>query len=365
MEYYPDNIFEQIIPIKFVKSNFKIQIEEDLYIFFNIHIKLDTYDNMKACFINYPDKKYINNYFIIKSKNLEFYSNNNKNTYYYEKTNTNIGTTNDISYYNMNGMKFIFRESNNKKKHTDPNYLVHLFDSFYENLKHLILYIIMCRYMNRIKIIPQPIAMGWYDGYICLLTEAGLYDFHTYLFENHIINIEETCVQIYINLYNINIVPDMNLCFKHCDLKPENIVLTCNNYPLIIDFGLSIFKIDDIDFIRPNNEIEPHPVFITYYEDNNMNTMIDFIILLYFVIYIYKFEIFNNNNNIINYNTLLSLFETINTQYEELKIDNKPIQHNKMYDIITNDNIINCLGDLRFGTESIVDLQLVKKVSPY
>jgi hypothetical protein len=59
------------------------------------------------------------------------------------------GGFNKINKYQSNTTKllYIFRESNNKSEDD--------FNCFYENLKHLILYIIMCRYNNKKKIIPK------------------------------------------------------------------------------------------------------------------------------------------------------------------------------------------------------------------
>ena len=69
-DIYSDSLLSlhtKLSPINFIKSKFKEQIENDLFNYFHIKIKLDTYENMKSNFC----KNSINNYFIITDKYLE------------------------------------------------------------------------------------------------------------------------------------------------------------------------------------------------------------------------------------------------------------------------------------------------------
>ena len=170
-----------------------------------------------------------------------------------------------------------------------------------------------------IKLIPQPIGIGWYNNNICFLSEAGYTDFAQYLHTNktNITEIEKICFQIYRDLFTINMVPQMNLCFKHCDMKPGNIVLTKSNYPLIIDFGFSMFKINNVSFIRPStgSSFDKLSIFKQYYNDIYMNCIFDFIILLYSIIYKHNIKIYNympkEDNFILCYNNMYSIFGSI------------------------------------------------------
>jgi hypothetical protein len=313
-------------PISFVKSNFKQQITNDLRDFFNITIELKSYTDMKKDFNNEPLKIIANSFTIDREKNITFTENNIKSQLYRYSRNLTAGAYNKVSEYTLNSEKYIFRESINSD----------IFDTFYENLKHIILYIIMCRYNNQIKLIPKPIYIGWNNNNIHFLAEAGAMDFYKYINDNHrtvegIKGIEEICYKIYRDLYTINNVPNMNLCFKHCDMKPENIVLSIltgekniiTKEPLLIDFGFSIFKIDDIDFIRPaTGSPEDRYSFINKYDtDIYYNAIFDFMILLYTIIYKYKTIIFNYNfpkdkpQFILGYSVLNNIFYRIHKKY--------------------------------------------------
>ena len=334
--------------IPFVMHDFKKQIEIDLLDFFNISIKLDTYENMKKTF----SKDSMKNTFYTEPGNNELiFNENGKDTIYTFDRVIGHGSFNKVDRYVMNGKNYILRQNINVSTNIDNI----IFNTFYENLKHIILFIIMCRYNRQIKMIPRPSGMGWYSvsksvptESICFLSEAGKYDFFNYLKDNYNeqLEIEKICFQIYRDLYTINTVPSMNLCFKHCDLKPENIVLTQSNYPLIIDFGFSIFKIDDIDFIRPNigNITDTFKFFSIYSTDNFLNAMSDFVILLYLIIYRLKIQIFDYKckDIIICDDIIYSIFDAIHNipLYSKYKDKEGFIHYIMIYNILYTDSII-------------------------
>ena len=204
-----------------------------------------------------------------------------------------------------------------------------------------------------IKMIPRPIGIGWYKDSICFLSEAGEIDFGDYIHYNkkkpdfsH--NIEKICYQIYRDLFTINEVPEMNLCFKHCDMKPYNIVLTKTLYPLIIDFGFSIFKIDDISFIRPNTKKieDTYTCFTKYYNDIYMNSIFDMVVLLYNIIYTYKIRVFDyipkDKKFILCYENLYTLYNNISTNimYQNYKEEDGFLHYLLVGEIIHINNMI-------------------------
>ena len=318
-------------PIPFNKATFKKQITDDLLIFFNINFDLNainpdgmnsSYDIMKSVFNNTIKIKniseiIINTLTIDLNNNITFMDNSiipSNNTDFKYIDTIGEGSYNKVSKYISNNNDYIFRE------YKDQN---NLFECFYENLKHLILYIIICRYISMIKIIPKPIAMCVYNGvltkkhntYIGFISESGKYDFYTYM--NKISQRDSLRIffNIYKDLYNINNIPNMELCFIHNDMKPANVVITSLNFPLLIDFGLSSFKINDISFYE------------AYYETGKFNNknilnnrmyslLCDSIVFLYNMNYYnFSYNIIDDINSIYNIKNFKAIIFKIKTNY--------------------------------------------------
>jgi hypothetical protein len=318
-------------------------IEEQLKTIFNIHIKLKDYNTMKTEFNITSREKILPDSIIYTYNNIIYKG----IKYDFNETYTdNCGGFNCIKDYTLNNNKFIFRYSD----HLTPSQPDILFKSFYENLKHFILYIIVKHYFNNIKIIPKPIGMFFYmrdnvDSF-GMLMEGGKYSFQDFMDKNKQTktNVEEQkkyfkflegiCAQIYNDLYILNSKPDI-FQFKHNDLKPGNIVfsntlIVKDTIPLIIDFGLSIFKIGSFEFICPENICRGYNS--TKLQDKSYKNAIYDLITVLFVIYktyiiSYKmsniYEIFFNlqdtqnifhNQNI--FDTVKNLSEQFNTQYQ-------------------------------------------------
>ena len=182
----------------------------------------------------------------------------------------------------------------------------------------------MCRYNGQIKTFPQPIGIGIYENngveYIGFLSESGKRDFLDSLKAGISDNdVRLICHSIYKDLYMINDVPNMNLCFSHNDIKVENIVLTDDNYPLLIDFGFSFFKINDIIFYGPILSREYY--FNKDNCDRDYNLACDFIVLLYNMRYYdYNYEISNDAKSIYFYNNFRFLSDKIIRAINKYKI---------------------------------------------
>ena len=269
-------------------------IESQLKTLFNIYIKLANYADMERNF-NLISRNII-------LPNSISYNNTNKSIIYNniiynfnETTTIKCGTYNCIDNYRVNSEKIVFRYIK-PTKISQPSIL---FKSFYENLKHFILYIIVKHWFNNSKIIPTPIGMFFYKnktGYsFGMLMEGGKQSFYDYIYGQYTLTaptlryLEGVCAQIYETLYILNSKPDI-LQFKHNDLTPDNIVFTntivqSTAIPLIIDFGMSTFIIAGINFICPeyyaNDSINLHnPPYA--------NAIYDFLTLLYIIYMLFK-----------------------------------------------------------------------------
>jgi hypothetical protein len=150
-----------------------------------------------------------------------------------------------------------------------------LFNSFYENIKHLILYICIYSFDNKPKIIPKPYKLGFTSDennnpLIYMIMEQGTITLDKYIInetikvsednDDEFINTEvnkKIIKKIILNIYQIlYLLNDTHIIseFKHNDLKCNNIVLSITKKPLLIDFGSAQFIIKtkngiDIEFI--------------------------------------------------------------------------------------------------------------------
>jgi len=208
------------------------------------------------------------------------------------------------------------------------------FKSFYENLKHIILYIIIRKSLGNIKFIPQPYHFGLNKdktGKITLfmIMEKGKITFDDYL-ENPTLSsehIKKLVFSIYCDLYDLSSLcikegdVSTQLNFKHNDFKCNNLVISNTGTPLIIDFGLSKFKLTDsgrtIDFIS----CEASSIKSIYYDNNGFNIIHDMLQLIASFNFIKNlkfkpFEILKFKNNIgSNILDTDNILEIINTLY--------------------------------------------------
>ncbi len=296
-QHWDVNCRTNIQPIKYIEKELLKQITNDLKHHFHVNLDLtkirpntiptpknimDQYIQMESIF----DNSTILDTFTKTNNKLTFYNSYTKQSEIFtiQPGTESKGGYNTINKYTSDidiSKIYIFREANPGGNNTP-------FNCFYENLKHLILYIIMCRYNNKNKIIPKPIGIGAITGTnkIGFLSEAGDMDLSIYINNfgqmKILSNIKKILFGIYEGLYNLNNIPNFpNLQFQHCDMKTSNIVIlnhySEDPYPLIIDFGFSIFKLDKIYFVV-NGEM---PYFNKFVDDPFYNTIIDFLTLLY------------------------------------------------------------------------------------
>jgi hypothetical protein len=231
------------------------------------------------------------------------------------------GSYNKVSLYKFKGKDYILREASSDPK-SKLDSITQQFFSFYENLKHLILYILIKKEIGNVKLIPIPYLIGLYDGggpniKSIMIMEKGAGTLSDYF--EHLINKEQRdeyalnskLVPIYpksiaqIKIYLLNIYHYLYLIdtilkinFKHNDLKCNNIVVSDSRTyaPLIIDFGYSEFIINGIRYDNNQRHIEDEKQIVKnskglefdYLEtkENPYNIVHDFIQLissLYFI----------------------------------------------------------------------------------
>jgi len=156
------------------------------------------------------------------------------------------------------------------------------FKSFYENLKHIILYIIIRKRLGNIKFIPQPYHFGLKKestGKITLymIMEKGKITLDEYIEKTTLSteHIKKLVFSIYCDLYDLNslCIKDGDIStmlkFKHNDFKCNNLVVSEIGAPLIIDFGLSRFTLTDSGKSINFTSCEPVSIKSIYYTTNN------------------------------------------------------------------------------------------------
>jgi hypothetical protein len=159
----------------------------------------------------------------------------------------NRGGNNTILLYkDENRKEYIVRKSINTDGAISSNsqYL-----SFYENIKHLILYILIRKFIGNIKLVPQPYHLGFRilphsKIEVLMVMEKANLNLEEFIAnpETPIEEIREIFLKIYQEYYLLN---NLRINFKHNDFKCNNILLTDTKSPMIIDFGNSTFTITD------------------------------------------------------------------------------------------------------------------------
>ena len=208
------------------------------------------------------------------------------------------------------------------------------FKSFYENLKHIILYIIIRKRLGNIKFIPQPYHFGLKKdvstGKITLymIMEKGKSTLGDYIEKTTLSTeqIKKLVFSIYCDLYELSFLSikagDIStiLKFKHNDFKFNNLVVSESGSPLIIDFGFSQFTLTDAG--KTIKFVSCEAINSVYYEagPNGFNVIHDMLQLLASFNFITKpgfkpFEIlkFTNNpgSNILDTDVIVSLISSL------------------------------------------------------
>jgi hypothetical protein len=160
------------------------------------------------------------------------------------------------------------------------------FKSFYENLKHIILYVIIRKLLGPNKFIPKPYFFGLKkeaNGSVTLymVMEKGESTLDKYIDEKKIPvdQIKNILFSIYVNLFSLIALFGYKLNFKHNDFKANNIVVTSKGAPLIIDFGFSMFNLVDGGRVLSFVSCEPTQN-VVYYLDSNFNIVHDLLQLI-------------------------------------------------------------------------------------
>jgi len=165
------------------------------------------------------------------------------------------------------------------------------FLSFYENLKHMILYIIIRIRLGNKKFIPQPYHFGLKkntSGTITLfmIMEKGKSTLDNYIEKSTLstLDIKKLVFSIYCDLYELSnlYIKDKDIStllkFKHGDFKCNNLVVSEKGAPLIIDFGFSRFTLTDS--VRSINFVSCESPGIYYTSNNGYNVIHDILQLI-------------------------------------------------------------------------------------
>lgn len=178
---------------------------------------------------------------------------------------TSEGYWNKIQLYkDSNNKYYIFRSGINRKERYSDSDDEYLYRSFDENLKHIILYFLLKYYYPHIKyrIVPEVYYFGLYINHetskktFITCMEVGNITLGDYI-QTIPTNYPEMRRVLFTIFRSLEIFNDLGLDFKHGDLKYNNILMTMENKPMIIDFGKSKFKLDDLLF-EINDDTSAH-----------------------------------------------------------------------------------------------------------
>lgn len=169
------------------------------------------------------------------------------------------GSYNEISLYvkNLNNDKIYAIKKN---KITDYSHIedphenkflktLELINSFYENLKHIILSIIIANTYHDLKLIPKIYDIAYIldeieinNSVMCIVME----------YDDTLINDQNLNTPNLMNKYLYSVYKELELInlikpsihFRHGDLKCDNLLVTKDLKPVLIDFGFSEFELD-------------------------------------------------------------------------------------------------------------------------
>jgi len=222
---------------------------------FGINIKLDTYDNMLIEFTKLItlEKPLLNTFFNFKyipeSYDFEVFTGSENKKYKFLSF-LSEGSFNQVHIYlDEDSQETVIVRNSVGLSIRDPKNIEKLFKTFYENLKHIILYILIRHSIGNCKFIPKPfyfISNNYNDYFeFIMIMEKGEYTLQDYIEDNYtnMDLIRKQFYSIYKDLYQLEFIK-----FRHGDMKINNIVISKKLNPLIIDFGFSQFIIDGIKF---------------------------------------------------------------------------------------------------------------------
>jgi hypothetical protein len=237
------NLFELIETAfrSFGINNFKLGNYTEMFDSFMEFLNDDKKTNdISAIKIPYDASKLI--YTRIKSDGTK-----EKKTYNFIKF-LGKGTYNRTEIYEDEvGTKIIVRRSDLFNNWSlDKEVKNNIFLSFFENIKHIILYIMIRKKIGNYKFIPKPYFLGIDKDprvfQVIMIMELGTMTLQKYI-ENNITNHELIKKQIFSIYYDLDKLAIFN--FRHGDFKCNNIVLSNKLNPLIIDFGFCSFELED------------------------------------------------------------------------------------------------------------------------
>jgi hypothetical protein len=217
----------------------------------------------------------------IDRRNITF---DNGKIYYYTPTAmfNASGTFNEILLYSddSTNKKYVIKQNKKNDLTAITNREVkrflktlHTIKSFYENLKHIILTILITNTYGEIKLMPKIYDIGYIQpepdlprpgniksgigGTICIVMEYQevLTDSIGYGKKlNSQAKLNKFIYSVYKALELINSIQPL-VHFRHGDLKFNNILISEDNKPIIIDFGLSEFELDSKLKFKSTNKI--------------------------------------------------------------------------------------------------------------
>jgi hypothetical protein len=235
---------------------------------YGIKMKIDSYENMLTEF-----KKIITSEKLLSDNFMKFeYLDNKKDFKIGENQFTFIrklqgGSYNATSLYlnKKTNVEVVVREKrteyliNEDGQEKINQYIEDIFKILYSNMKHIILHILIKINNIKIKFIPIPyycvlnsdVSLGKFSFFMIMEKgEQTLDNYFEYLINMKMKNkvrtniIKQYFFSIYSDLYLLEFIK-----FRHGDLKINNIILTINSNPLLIDFDYSEFNIGTIKYL--------------------------------------------------------------------------------------------------------------------
>jgi len=205
-------------------------------------------------------------------------------------------------------------------------------------------YILIKNYIGNIKFIPQvhyigikKSSNGTFQTW-CII-EEGPETLEKYIMRESLINTQKIFLRIYNALFLIE--DKLRIGFKHNDLKFDNVLISLEGKPLIIDFGFAKFNLDGIDFESINLcGKHAHYDIESYFGYNIVHDIIFLMMSLYWTKYEEPLKIFNFKKNkgtsILDSPVLIDFFTKFCTgkivTYKDSKLDTKiPFQADSFY----------------------------------